>query len=75
MPHRFLLAESMDVAKAWTRWEATLEWRKENKADNILLKPHPRCGVRVLPESMILIVTVTVIFLLYSSSFAIACCT
>ncbi|CAN0099974.1 unnamed protein product [Pylaiella littoralis] len=42
MPHRFLLAESMDVAKAWARWEATIAWRKESGADNILNKPHPR---------------------------------
>ena len=42
MPHRFLLAESMDVAKAWARWEMTLDWRKETNADNILSKPHPR---------------------------------
>eukprot|EP00752_Nemacystus_decipiens_P005109 g4634.t1 len=42
MPHRFLLAESMDVAKAWARWEMTLEWRKETNADNILNKPHPK---------------------------------
>ncbi|CAM9320636.1 unnamed protein product [Ectocarpus sp. 4 AP-2014] len=42
MPHRFLLAESMDVAKAWARWEMTLEWRKATYADNILKKPYPR---------------------------------
>ncbi|CAM9519394.1 unnamed protein product [Ectocarpus sp. 4 AP-2014] len=42
MPHRFLLAESMDVAKAWARWEATLDWRKETEADTILDRPHPK---------------------------------
>lgn len=42
MPHRFLVAENMDVEKAWQRWEATLAWRKENDTEGILSKPHPK---------------------------------
>lgn len=48
MPHRFLLAENMDVAKAWARWEATLQWRKDNSTDDILSKPHPRFVVVIV---------------------------
>ena len=48
MPNRFAVAENMNMAKAWARWEATLTWRKENAVDYVLSKPHPRyrifCG-------------------------------
>lgn len=42
MPYRYLVAENMDVEKAWQRWEATLVWRKEKSADDVLSKPHPK---------------------------------
>lgn len=75
MPHRFLLAENMDEAKAWARWEATLQWRKENNTDDILSKPHPRFVVVAVRVFVVVVVRVFVIvvrvccyWLLFSSS-------
>lgn len=42
MPYRFVLAENLDMEKAWQRWENTLAWRKENGADDVLSRPHPK---------------------------------
>ena len=41
MPDRFLEAEDGDVDKALERWRATLEFRAEEKCDEVLKVPHP----------------------------------
>ncbi|EGZ26143.1 hypothetical protein PHYSODRAFT_479932 [Phytophthora sojae] len=38
---RFIAGEKGDVEKGRARYEATLQWRKENDIDNILVTPHP----------------------------------
>ncbi|KAG6612698.1 SEC14 cytosolic factor [Phytophthora cinnamomi] len=38
---RFIAGEKGDVEKGRARYEATLEWRKENDIDNILVTSHP----------------------------------
>ncbi|KAE9361763.1 hypothetical protein PF008_g719 [Phytophthora fragariae] len=38
---RFIAGEKGDVEKGRARYVATLEWRKENDIDNILVTPHP----------------------------------
>ncbi|GMI03585.1 hypothetical protein TrVE_jg12052 [Triparma verrucosa] len=42
MPERFLIAEFGDKDKAIERWRATLKWRAENNADDVLSVPHPK---------------------------------
>lgn len=41
IPTRFLEMQGGDREKAKKAVEATLQWRKENDVDNILVKPHP----------------------------------
>ena len=41
LPLRFLRAGKGDAEEGQRRYEATLEWRKEHKIDNILLEAHP----------------------------------
>ncbi|KAL3908495.1 MAG: hypothetical protein SGILL_008458 [Bacillariaceae sp.] len=41
LPLRFLRAGKNDPEEGQRRYEATLEWRKENGIDTILLDPHP----------------------------------
>lgn len=40
MPGRFLAATKGDELAAIKRWKATLEWRKTDKMDTILTRPH-----------------------------------
>ncbi|TMW66213.1 hypothetical protein Poli38472_003978 [Pythium oligandrum] len=39
--HRFIAAEKGDEEKGRQRYENTLQWRKENDIDDILIRPHP----------------------------------
>jgi hypothetical protein len=40
LPERFLRAGKGDPEEGWRRYEATLQWRKENGIDTILVEPH-----------------------------------
>lgn len=42
MPDTFLLAEFGDHDKAYARWKATVQWRKDSGANVALATPHPR---------------------------------
>eukprot|EP00980_Cylindrotheca_fusiformis_P001328 scaffold333_cov133-Cylindrotheca_fusiformis.AAC.54 len=42
LPLRFLKAGKDDVQEGKRRYAATLQWRKENGMDTILVKPHPQ---------------------------------
>ncbi|CAM9955955.1 unnamed protein product [Ectocarpus sp. 12 AP-2014] len=41
IPERYILGCGGDVAEAGRRWKATVEWRKENKVDEILETSQP----------------------------------
>ncbi|CAM9838540.1 unnamed protein product [Ectocarpus fasciculatus] len=41
IPQRYIVGCGGDVAEAGRRWKATVEWRKENKVDEILETPQP----------------------------------
>ncbi|CAM9952997.1 unnamed protein product [Ectocarpus sp. 6 AP-2014] len=41
IPERYIVGCGGDVAEAGRRWKATVEWRKENKVDEILETPQP----------------------------------
>lgn len=45
MPDTFLLAEYGDHDKAYARWKATVQWRKDSGANVALATPHPRFAV------------------------------
>ncbi|POM78364.1 SEC14 cytosolic factor [Phytophthora palmivora] len=42
---RFIAGEKGDVEKGHARYLVTLEWRKENDIDNILVTPHPNFDI------------------------------
>lgn len=42
MPERFLVAEKGNIDSAKHRWNKTLQWRKDEGIDQILMEPHPR---------------------------------
>lgn len=41
LPLRFLRAGKNDLQQGWTRYQQTLEWRKEHRMDTILREAHP----------------------------------
>lgn len=45
LSQRFLNADKGNEAKATTRWQKTMAWRKENGINTILRRPHPNFGV------------------------------